>query len=56
MEPSYSVHIMVGNQCNYQATKLHLIDSGRGVIPSYIDAYTCAKDLLIGGLFTLQKN
>ena len=29
----------------------------RGVVtPSYIDAYTCARDLVIGGLFTLLKN
>ena len=27
----------------------------RVVTPSYIDAYTCAQDLLIGGLFILQK-
>jgi hypothetical protein len=26
------------------------------VTPSYINAYTCAHDLFIGGLFTLQKN
>ena len=26
-----------------------------GLTPSYINAYNCAQDLFIGGLFTLQK-
>ena len=28
---------------------------GGEVTPSYINAYTCAQDLFIGGLFTLHK-
>ena len=34
---------------------INIVSRGEGVTPSYIDAYTCTHDLIIAGLFTLQK-
>ena len=54
------VRAHMGRETRSAWTYLNLIENltrrvtrGGGVTPSYINAYTCAHDLFIGGLFPL---
>ena len=41
------------NECRNHMICSIIFYHGGGVTPSYIDAYTCAQDLFIGGYWTL---